>query len=161
MLSWHSFQGSSPPIEVRIQISTIFVSVSIFQFSNQVSDNLFSVFSEDSSESTIFDHFNDAYNTSLQFSRKFGSQKDDNSSIQTTLSVCEENPPIHHFSPPLSSESTIFHSNFCQNFAFPPPPPGDRRRPGPRRKFFHLSSIIKKKINFFRNASLSCMLPSC
>lgn len=82
---------------------------------------------EDASESTIFDHFNEAYNTSLQFSRKFN-----NSSSQATLSVCEENPIRHFSSPSLSTESAIFHSNFCQNFAFPPPPPGVRRRPGPR-----------------------------
>lgn len=94
----------------------------------------FTVNREDASESTIFDHFSEAYNTSLQFSRKFGSQQDDNSSMQTTLAVCEENPPSRHFSAAsLSTESVFSHSNLCQNFAFPPPPPpGDRRRPGPR-----------------------------
>ncbi|KVI10513.1 Protein of unknown function DUF616 [Cynara cardunculus var. scolymus] len=93
----------------------------------------FPVLSEDASESTIFNHFGEAYNTSLQFSRKFGSQQDDNSSMQTTLAVCEENPPTRHFSAAsLSTESVFSNSNLCQNFAFPPPPPGDRRRPGPR-----------------------------
>lgn len=88
---------------------------------------------EDASERTIFNPFNETYNTSFQFSRSFSSQKDDNSSIQATLSICEENPPAHH-----SSDASLYtgfvpsRSNFCKNFAFPPPPPGDRRRPGPR-----------------------------
>ncbi|KAI7733373.1 hypothetical protein M8C21_018625, partial [Ambrosia artemisiifolia] len=88
---------------------------------------------EDVSESTIFNHFSDAYNTSLQFSKTFRSQNDDISNIQTTLSVCEENPPTRHTSSLSHSTGSVsFHSNFCRNFAFPPPPPGDRRRPGPR-----------------------------
>ncbi|KAK9049034.1 hypothetical protein SSX86_031998 [Deinandra increscens subsp. villosa] len=88
---------------------------------------------EDASESTIFNHFSDAYNTSLQFSRTFSSQKDDNSDILRPLSVCKENPPTHHiYSSSHSTASIPSHSNLCQNFAFPPPPPGDRRRPGPR-----------------------------
>ncbi|KAJ0500589.1 hypothetical protein HanHA300_Chr11g0391151 [Helianthus annuus] len=87
----------------------------------------------DVSESTIFNRFSDAYNTSLQFSRTFHSQSDDISNIQRTLSICEENPPTRHTSiESHSSGSVSSHSNWCQNFAFPPPPPGDRRRPGPR-----------------------------
>ncbi|KAF5780893.1 putative ceramidase [Helianthus annuus] len=87
----------------------------------------------DVSESTIFNRFSDAYNTSLQFSRTFHSQNDDISNIQRTLSICEENPPTRHTSiESHSSGSVSSHSNWCQNFAFPPPPPGDRRRPGPR-----------------------------
>lgn len=88
---------------------------------------------EEASERTIFNPFNEAYNTSLQFSTKFGSQKDDSTFVQTTLSVCEENPPTRYYSDAtLSTRSVPSHSNLCQNFAFPPPPPGDRRRPGPR-----------------------------
>ncbi|XP_071698291.1 probable hexosyltransferase MUCI70 [Rutidosis leptorrhynchoides] len=88
---------------------------------------------EEASERTIFSPFNEAYNTSLQFPTKFGSQKDDSTLVQTTLSVCEENPPTQYYSDTtLSTISLPFHSNLCQNFAFPPPPPGDRRRPGPR-----------------------------
>ncbi|KAM0063349.1 hypothetical protein Hdeb2414_s0003g00089911 [Helianthus debilis subsp. tardiflorus] len=87
----------------------------------------------DVSESTIFNRFSDAYNTSLQFSRTFHSQNDDISNIQRTLSICEENPPTRHTSIESHySGSVSSHSNWCQNFAFPPPPPGDRRRPGPR-----------------------------
>nr|XP_043622358.1 probable hexosyltransferase MUCI70 isoform X1 [Erigeron canadensis] len=89
---------------------------------------------EDASERTIFNPFNEAYNnTSLQFSRRFGDEKDNRSSLQSTLSVCEENPPIRYSSDAsLYTGSLPSRSNFCQNFAFPPPPPGDRRRPGPR-----------------------------
>nr|XP_043622360.1 probable hexosyltransferase MUCI70 isoform X2 [Erigeron canadensis] len=88
----------------------------------------------DASERTIFNPFNEAYNnTSLQFSRRFGDEKDNRSSLQSTLSVCEENPPIRYSSDAsLYTGSLPSRSNFCQNFAFPPPPPGDRRRPGPR-----------------------------
>lgn len=95
--------------------------------------HLGSVLSEDASASTMFS-FNEPSNSFLNFSRKFGSQND-NSLIQTSLSVCEENPPTHHISHTSRSTGSPSYSNLCQNFAFPPPPPGDRRRPGPRRKF--------------------------
>ncbi|GJS36521.1 hypothetical protein Tco_0534903 [Tanacetum coccineum] len=106
-----------------------------FFICNQLPNGLLScgaVLSEAASERTIFNPFNEAFNTSLQFAR-FGNQKHNNSSMQTTLSVCEVNPPIRRYSDAsLSTGSVISHSNLCQNFAFPPPPPGDRRRPGPR-----------------------------
>nr|GEX12156.1 inner membrane protein OxaA [Tanacetum cinerariifolium] len=100
------------------------------------------------SERTIFNPFNEAFNTSLQFAR-FGNQKHDNSSMQTTLSVCEVNPPIRRYSDAsLSTGSVISHSNLCQNFAFPPPPPGDRRRPGPRRFFTSNREVASERTIF-------------
>lgn len=87
---------------------------------------------EAASERTIFNPFNETFNTSFQFAR-FDNQKYNNSSMESTLSVCEVNPPTRRYSDAsLSTGSVISHSNLCKNFAFPPPPPGDRRRPGPR-----------------------------
>ncbi|KAL8205490.1 hypothetical protein R6Q57_009041 [Mikania cordata] len=110
-------------------VMMILVSIALMAFLS----GFFTVNREDASESTIFNNFSDTYNTSLQFSRAFRSSKDDDSSIQRTLSICEENPPTRHtISASHSKGSVPSHSNFCENFAFPPPPPGDRRRPGPR-----------------------------
>ncbi|XP_076929671.1 putative hexosyltransferase MUCI70 [Bidens hawaiensis] len=110
-------------------VMMILVSIALMAFLS----GFFTVNREDAPESTIFNHFSDAYNTSFQFSRTVHSEKDDNSNIQGTLSVCEENPPTRHTSSALHSTGSVAsHSNYCQNFAFPPPPPGDRRRPGPR-----------------------------
>ncbi|XP_071697845.1 probable hexosyltransferase MUCI70 [Rutidosis leptorrhynchoides] len=93
----------------------------------------FSANREETSDRMIFNPLNEAYNTSLQFSSKFGTQKDDSTFVQTTLSVCEENPRTRYYTDStLSTGSMSSHSNLCQNFAYPPPPPGDKRRPGPR-----------------------------